>query len=121
MSASLDGRIAVVLGWKDLKPNVLWRQEHDFLGIPPGGLLNYVPRWSSDLNLMWELEGEIAKDGIDWYRYLHMLMAECWPNVHEPEKVMSQEKGRVPHIGFLVHATAEQKARAWLQVMEGKA
>ena len=57
MSKELDGRIAVALGWKDIKPTI-FAVGGDSTGIPPGELRTYVPRWSSDLNVMWELWGQ---------------------------------------------------------------
>lgn len=60
MSKELDGRIAVVLGWTGIRPSTFWG-DHDLTGIPPGQLRTFVPRWSSDLDLMWELEAKLKQ------------------------------------------------------------
>lgn len=142
MSAELDGRIAVVLGWTDLRPNILWSQVHDFTGIPPGELRTYVPRWSSDLNLMrelisdidvWNGEGPLSSEGhgSDAESYLWALIEIVLG--FKRDDYQPKEGTRYLDIGMacdnfmtprrlydLLQATAEQKALAWLQVMEGK-
>ena len=104
MSMELDGSIALSLGWSELRPTH-FSEVHDLMGKAPNGRIMLVPRWSSDLNAMWELEeGMDEKDYID---YCVELLAILQPG-----------RTTVSSLESVAHATAEQKARAYLSVME---
>ena len=97
MSVELDGAIALSLGWTELRPTH-FSEVHDLMGKAPNGRIMLVPRWSSDLNAMWELED---RAGDIWDKYREKLK----------EIVFSG-----PSFMSIIHATAEQKARAFLAV-----
>ena len=98
MSMELDGSIALSLGWSELRPTH-FSEVHDLMGRAPNGRIMLVPRWSSDLNAMWELEKGMSNDEI--IRYVDLL--------DDRSRFSTWE---------CIHATAEQKARAYLSVME---
>ena len=99
----LNRRIAMVLGWTHV---------HEGMGYPPGVNLAHgplpsdVPNWAGDLNEMWDLEQELFND-TDHYEYQHYL---------ESYIPMGQDGNQFR----LTHATATQKAEAWLAVKEGR-
>ena len=101
MSAKLDGSIALSLGWSELRPTH-FSEVHDLMGKAPNGRIMLVPRWSSDLNAMWELED---RAGDIWDKYREKLK----------EIVFSG-----PSFMSIIHATAEQRALAYLAAMEEK-
>ena len=107
MSMELDGSIALSLGWSELRPTH-FSEVHDLMGKAPNGRIMLVPRWSSDLNAMWELEeGMSLKEKMDYWLALEAIVIEDG----EPKSAEATILGTT-------HATAEQKARAYLSVME---
>lgn len=100
----LNELIALELGWRDLRPAMegfsLVNPTGRPTGIPPGELRTYVPNWAGSLDLMHELEIVLRHDEIDWEHYVEALADIIG----------------IPARGRLVHATAEQKALAWLKV-----
>ena len=105
MSMELDGSIALSLGWSELRPTH-FSEVHDLMGKAPNGRIMLVPRWSSDLNAMWELEEGIAlKEKMDYWMALEAMVIED-----------GELKPAEATILGTTHATAEQKARAFLAV-----
>ena len=121
MSKELDGRIAVALGWKDIKPTI-FAVGGDSTGIPPGELRTYVPRWSSDLNVMYELVNRLNDGSGELQRYQHALMAivdRDYVYVHAGSLFANLGAMGTLELHDYMEATAEQKATAWLKVKEG--
>ena len=102
MSIELDGRIALSLGWTELRPTH-FSEVHDLMGKAPNGRIMLVPRWSSDLNAMWELEEGMPD------KLRRQYVALIW-----------RQMNLIPEALWTIHATAEQKARAFMAVMEEK-
>ena len=76
MSVELDGQIALILGWTELRPTH-FSEVHDLMGKAPNGRIMLVPRWSSDLNAMWELEeGMSLKEKMDYWLALEAIVIE---------------------------------------------
>lgn len=112
MGKDIDGRIALVKGWWDLHPTIGATGYGDLTGISPGGLRKHVPRWSSDLNLMHVLIAELSND-----QYVEYL---CHMDVIEINTLVVDSGGMdYDVLRALTEATADQKATAWLAVMEG--
>lgn len=93
--ADLNEQIAELLGWTEIRAGVVL--EDQLCGRMPDGGQAYLPDWSGDLNLMHSLEeGLNTGDRLD---YCEALGETCkyatWP---------------------LLHATASQKAQAWIKV-----
>lgn len=110
MSKELDGRIALVKNWYDIRPAMSSIRPEELTGIPPGELRTYVPQWSSDLNLMHELVAEL--DIKQYERYVNSL---------EGVSDLADDDGNIycDMLRLVTEATADQKATAWLAVMEG--
>ena len=114
MSHDLDVRIAKVLGWKFPKkstPNNEWRFCEETLPNGDIALIPEIPKWSSSLELMRELEGELDENEFGKYvSEIKAMQLEKWNKRYR--KLMSDI-----FIGWLLlNATAEQKAQAWLKV-----
>lgn len=118
MSAELDGRIAVMLNWKDIRPTRFMQEFGGLTGVPPGGIRSFVPRWSSDLNLMWELvDGLNDKQKHEYGWALLEVMDGEFPSAFDDYNRFSVDGTEITE---RANATAEQKALAYLAVMEGK-
>lgn len=105
----LNELIALELGWEFLRPAMANVGRGQSTGIPPGELRTYVPNWAGDLNLMHELEASLKESN------LFMVYAV------KLDRIVGESLGRldvsVPGLDCnVVHATAEQKAIAWLKV-----
>lgn len=110
-TTSLNKRIAKVLGW------YVRNMGDDTYQLRCGaGAVPYVfksektawdelPNWSSSLDLMHELEEELSDE--EWLIYHGQL---AW---------LARGKEGVDYTKFFLHATAAQKAEAWLKVKVG--
>ena len=107
MSVELDGQIALSLGWTELRPTH-FSEVHDLMGKAPNGRIMLVPRWSSDLNAMWELEDTLTTR--EMHQYVGCLLDIVTPNHKEWSH----------WCGYYIHATADQRALAYLAAMEEK-
>jgi len=98
---SLDERIARVKGYRHvgLVNGEPW-------GMDPERQEGFyrLPKWSSSLDLMHELEEEFTQE--EWRDYLHSLDS------------LDITGGGKPWYRHLISANAEQKAKAWLKVKE---
>lgn len=134
----LNELIALELGWEFLRPAMANVGRGQSTGIPPGELRTYVPNWAGDLNLMQELikdldrwngTKELASEGhgsdAESYQWAlieivlgfkredyqpsegtrHLDIGMACDNFMTPERLQ-----------YLLEATAEQKAIAWLKV-----
>lgn len=63
--------------------------------------------YARDLNHMWQLEEELS--GSEWVEYSEHLIA-----------VLNGKPGGGILTQYIIHATAQQRAEAWLAVKEGK-
>ena len=118
MSAEIDARIALVLEWTDLRQNTLWG-DADMTGIPPGKLRTFVPRWSSSLDLMWELWAKEQYLWVQLNREQPMPSLVVWeaivyndPTLHDQVRIVEEES----HGG----TASTVLALAYLKVKEGK-
>lgn len=87
------------------KPHDLNRRIALVKGFPDEFNLMVLPNWANDLNTMWDLE-----EGLDCYE-LHDYVIALLGNV---EHICGENQGR----WRLAHATAQQRAEAWLTVKE---
>ncbi len=107
---SLDSRIAKVLGWRMI--HVLEHTDPPVMvGIDPANphALTAIPKWSSSLDLMHVLEEGLLK-----YDLEHDLGYGLFPKYRdELERIVKASNNH-----YAIHATAAQKAKAWLKVRE---
>lgn len=105
---ALDAALARALGWRnvEIRPGAMGPFVQGF------NLMNWhcaVPQWSSSLEAMRSVERELERRGLH-HRYTAAL----------EQLIYGEEVGAFPPSLFpLVHASAEQRARAALAVLEG--
>ena len=75
------------------------------------------PDWPSNIGEAWELESEIPEPDYERYaKYLEYVVGHDTTTLFQ---IGSNGKAHV-HSYFLIHATAEQRSRAWLMWKEGE-
>jgi hypothetical protein len=103
--------IAVSKGFTDIKSrwgNLTGKQlivgpaSDSFLVMP-------IKHWSSSIAAAYDLENEVTLE--DRWDYIHFLIEICRGG---------EEWGTTDFYWILIHATAEQRCRAWLKMNEAK-
>jgi hypothetical protein len=98
----INRAIAEQLGWRDLKKGPY---DGTYFGRYKDHTLNPIPNYCGDLNAMHEAEGVL---GPKWVSYCEQLL-----EVAEPEPRTLE----VCHYWNLLHATARQRAEAFLRTV----
>lgn len=105
----INQTIAKACGWTEIHDSGPWHH-HKPWGYPPqppgagGNAYKYVPDYCNDLNAMYEAEEQM--DEIDWV----FFMTELAGLVRLPKQAEVQIKQ-------LLHATARQRAKAFLRTL----
>lgn len=108
--------IAEVCGWRHVHPSARYElsdyavDQGRLIGDKPGQFWDFVPDYLNDLNAMHEAE-KILDDGVLWKGYLNRLWDVVCPQ-------FQQMSGLNAAVGLLlVHATAGQRAEAFLRTL----
>lgn len=89
----------------------------DYWVLPEGWTTSVLPDWPSNIADAWELESEIPETDFERYaNYLEYVVAHDTKTLF---RIGQDGKGHV-HTFFMIHATAEQRSRAWLMWKEGE-
>lgn len=98
-------RVAELLGWSEI-----YDYSGELVGIGPRGF-GMLPDGPNDLNAMAEVERELAKDRTE---------EGCNRRIRYAQAIQDQFGGTLATRFDVATATAEQRCRAFVKVMEGK-